>query len=276
MIQESKVYALLGKRLVNNEITKELESRIDFLVQHLSRYSPDLVIFTGGSNQGYVPESEKAKEYFLKKIQFPAYKVACDYNSKNTGGNIKAIAEIIQHNNPRNVSLEIFTSDYHQKRLLKVDERMYGECLLRDLHGIKYEIKGAPYPYPASENSLKGISTRLYLAADGFILMKLNLEGILRDGGTLDHIDVRNTIDFQSTLSVMSSELQRLEKIEHSQEAESLKKDASEVYYALKAHEYVLKKLTRKILSSSDREALKKINSDFKQINYDFDPDEAG
>jgi len=190
---EYKCVAVLGKRIIEGKISEEYASRIKRLEEHLQVLNPDLVIFSGGKNGDNAHSEAEAgyRHFTLLNPGFPAEKVYCEEESKNSKENFKNILSYLS-NLPavrkgnfglENIELDVVSQDYHIRRIKKVEKFFPKVSLLNPLKRkkLRYRFLEVPCPYIDSKNETEKWQAGLYFEFDDMTLTEVNLEGIMQE-----------------------------------------------------------------------------------------------
>ncbi|WP_234496842.1 YdcF family protein [Vibrio maritimus] len=185
---------VLGKRLNNDALTPEGESRVQALVDRamIQDFSNTIVAFCGGVTNGQsLSEAEAMHRRFLELVPFVKRELIgaliIEDESTNTVENIRNLAEklidsgLVSKNKPLNVTL--LSSDYHLKRVFTIQKLLDEQGLLKHLEyccgeagltiNLSYETQDhilVPYPH----NCLSG---QLFVLIDQLTIYRVFLEG---------------------------------------------------------------------------------------------------
>ncbi|MCG9595849.1 YdcF family protein [Vibrio sp. Isolate25] len=135
------VVIVLGKRLVDDTLTKEGRSRVEALPALLSSLNDDetALVFCGGVTPGQtVSEAVAMREYFnqsASQIRLKESHVILESESQNTVQNIHNVALKLQQMglNRQPINITLVSNDYHLKRIFEVQQLMNEQGLLRAL-----------------------------------------------------------------------------------------------------------------------------------------------
>lgn len=195
-----EVYVVLGKALLNQQVTVEGMWRLSAAIRHaFSRVSSafPLIIFTGwaGTPPAYRSEGELLKSFFNIFEESAGFRwrggVLAEEAARNTSGNIRRalgmLHEIIvdlqgEFSNLRVVVLRFFlvSSEYHLERVEEVDEHLPEVSDLQPLRseGREVVLLKAPYLYANCGNDLCEWLSTGYRQLHRLVLLQVNLQGI--------------------------------------------------------------------------------------------------
>ncbi|GAL18162.1 hypothetical protein JCM19235_6715 [Vibrio maritimus] len=185
---------VLGKRLNNDALTPEGESRVQALVDRAMTQdlSNTIVAFCGGVTNGQsLSEAEAMHRRFLELVPLVKQEsigaLIIEDESTNTVENIRNLAEklidsgLASNNKPLTVTL--LSSDYHLKRVFTIQKLLDEQGLLKHLKhccgevgltiNLSYETQEhilVPYPH----NCLSG---QLFVLIDQLTIYRVFLEG---------------------------------------------------------------------------------------------------
>ncbi|MCG9682218.1 YdcF family protein [Vibrio sp. Isolate23] len=135
------VVIVLGKRLVDDTLTKEGRSRVEALPALLSSLNADetALVFCGGVTPGQtVSEAVAMREYFnqsASQVRLKESHIILESESQNTVQNIHNVALKLQQMglNRQPINITLVSNDYHLKRIFEVQQLMDEQGLLRAL-----------------------------------------------------------------------------------------------------------------------------------------------
>ena len=180
------IAVLLGKRLKENHITIEFMSRIGELERLINQsiIIPEKIILTGGKRIGNNKFSEAglAKDYLESDsvCNILKGKIVIDREARNTIENIENVLKELEEYKG-DILLHIISTDYHIKRMEKIEELMPNtEILLTSLkkRGISYKCWASEYIYNSNKNPITKWCSELYLISDDLRIIETNLEAI--------------------------------------------------------------------------------------------------
>ncbi len=196
------VVIVLGKRLINNELSVEGISRVAALVDALNSLPVNNtgIVFTGGKTGGqHIAEADAMFSHFQKlngclSEPFPERHILLENRSLNTIQNMQNTADILcssrlfHTSQPTQsaVNVTLVSNDYHLERIMQVQTLMDEQGLLRVLTtrcasmGLGLSIPldigmhiSAPYPH-------KGTLAEAFLLLDELTTYRVYLEGVTR------------------------------------------------------------------------------------------------
>ncbi|EGQ9465725.1 YdcF family protein [Vibrio parahaemolyticus] len=205
------VVILLGKRLVNNQLSAEGISRVEALAAKIREMPMEntALVFCGGKTQGQsISEADAMYAYFqtlntsLAK-PFPTSQVLLENRSLNTFENMRNAAKVLCESGlfplPSQAAVEVIllSNAYHLERILEIQTLMDEQGLLRvlksqcasvglDLH-ISLDIQkhiSVPYPH-------QGPLAEAFLLLDELTTYRVYLEGVKSGAFQRDLTSVR-------------------------------------------------------------------------------------
>ncbi|HCE3712585.1 hypothetical protein CGK04_03135 [Vibrio parahaemolyticus] len=205
------VVIVLGKRLVNNQLSAEGISRVEALAAKIREMPMDntALVFCGGKTQGQsISEADAMYAYFqtlntsLAK-PFPTSQVLLENRSLNTFENMRNAAKVLCESGlfplPSQEAVEVIllSNAYHLERILEIQTLMDEQGLLRvlksqcasvglDLH-ISLDIQkhiSVPYPH-------QGPLAEAFLLLDELTTYRVYLEGVKSGAFQRDLTSVR-------------------------------------------------------------------------------------
>ncbi|EJO2023493.1 YdcF family protein [Vibrio parahaemolyticus] len=205
------VVIVLGKRLVNNQLSAEGISRVEALAAKIREMPMDntALVFCGGKTQGQsISEADAMYAYFqtlntsLAK-PFPTSQVLLENRSLNTFENMRNAAKVLCESGlfplPSQAAVEVIllSNAYHLERILEIQTLMDEQGLLRvlksqcasvglDLH-ISLDIQkhiSVPYPH-------QGPLAEAFLLLDELTTYRVYLEGVKSGAFQRDLTSVR-------------------------------------------------------------------------------------
>ncbi|NVD08977.1 YdcF family protein [Vibrio sp. JPW-9-11-11] len=190
----NSVVLLLGKRLVNNQLTLEGRSR----VEHLARSSPlldvktTLIVVCGGVTDNQNVSEARAMMDYLSQL-LPAdvlggYQIVLENESQNTIENLSnAAMKLIQcpgYQIGRCLNITLLSNDYHLKRIVEIEQLMPEQGLISKMVercrqvGLEVSVgsqlehhHAVPYPH-------KGTRAEAFLYCDELTTYRVYLEGV--------------------------------------------------------------------------------------------------
>ncbi|EGQ9316768.1 YdcF family protein [Vibrio parahaemolyticus] len=205
------VVIVLGKRLVNNQLSAEGISRVEALAAKIREMPMEntALVFCGGKTQGQsISEADAMYAYFqtlntsLAK-PFPTSQVLLENRSLNTFENMRNAAKVLCESGlfplPSQAAVEVIllSNAYHLERILEIQTLMDEQGLLRvlksqcasvglDLH-ISLDIQkhiSVPYPH-------QGPLAEAFLLLDELTTYRVYLEGVKSGAFQRDLTSVR-------------------------------------------------------------------------------------
>ncbi|WP_270944800.1 YdcF family protein [Vibrio parahaemolyticus] len=205
------VVIVLGKRLVNNQLSAEGISRVEALAAKILEMPMEntALIFCGGKTQGQsISEADAMYAYFqtlntsLAK-PFPTSQILLENRSLNTFENMRNAAKVLCESGlfplPSQAAVEVIllSNAYHLERILEIQTLMDEQGLLRvlksqcasvglDLH-ISLDIQkhiSVPYPH-------QGPLAEAFLLLDELTTYRVYLEGVKSGAFQRDLTSVR-------------------------------------------------------------------------------------
>lgn len=199
-----KIYVVLGKRLVADQLTLEGQSRVDRLMMALQCNAIDnsVIAFCGGVTKGQtVPEASAMYSYLMKQVDECSNQrsslsnllnrnhILLEESSTNTVENIENLAiELLktgQLQAGNQLHVTFISSDYHLQRIFEIQQLMDEQGLLGTLKKrceqsgltvlIDYDISRhfvAQYPY-------QHVEAQLFLLCDELTTYRVYLEGVV-------------------------------------------------------------------------------------------------
>ncbi|ELA9843123.1 YdcF family protein [Vibrio parahaemolyticus] len=205
------VVIVLGKRLVNNQLSAEGITRVEALAAKILEMPMEntALIFCGGKTQGQsISEADAMYAYFqtlntsLAK-PFPTSQILLENRSLNTFENMRNAAKVLCESGlfplPSQAAVEVIllSNAYHLERILEIQTLMDEQGLLRvlksqcasvglDLH-ISLDIQkhiSVPYPH-------QGPQVEAFLLLDELTTYRVYLEGVKSGAFQRDLTSVR-------------------------------------------------------------------------------------
>ncbi|EJP3281170.1 YdcF family protein [Vibrio parahaemolyticus] len=205
------VVIVLGKRLVNNQLSAEGISRVEALAAKIREMPMEntALVFCGGKTQGQsISEADAMYAYFqtlntsLAK-PFPTSQILLENRSLNTFENMRNAAKVLCGSGlfplPSQAAVEVIllSNAYHLERILEIQTLMDEQGLLRvlksqcasvglDLH-ISLDIQkhiSVPYPH-------QGPQAEVFLLLDELTTYRVYLEGVKSGAFQRDLTSVR-------------------------------------------------------------------------------------
>ncbi|MFW1334020.1 YdcF family protein [Vibrio parahaemolyticus] len=205
------VVIVLGKRLVNNQLSAEGISRVEALAAKIREMPMEntALVFCGGKTQGQsISEADAMYAYFqtlntsLAK-PFPTSQILLENRSLNTFENMRNAAKVLCESGlfplPSQAAVEVIllSNAYHLERILEIQTLMDEQGLLRvlksqcasvglDLH-ISLDIQkhiSVPYPH-------QGPHAEAFLLLDELTTYRVYLEGVKSGAFQRDLTSVR-------------------------------------------------------------------------------------
>ncbi|MFW0948535.1 YdcF family protein [Vibrio parahaemolyticus] len=205
------VVIVLGKRLVNNQLSVEGISRVEALAAKIREMPMEstALVFCGGKTQGQsISEADAMYAYFqtlntsLAK-PFPTSQILLENRSLNTFENMRNAAKVLCESGlfplPSQAAVEVIllSNAYHLERILEIQTLMDEQGLLRvlksqcasvglDLH-ISLDIQkhiSVPYPH-------QGPLAEAFLLLDELTTYRVYLEGVKSGAFQRDLTSVR-------------------------------------------------------------------------------------
>ncbi|MDE1263825.1 YdcF family protein [Vibrio aestuarianus] len=212
-----KIYVVLGKRLVADQLTLEGQSRVDRLVMALrcNEIDNSVIAFCGGVTKGQtVSEASAMYRYLVSQVDecsnqlgslsnlFKRNRILLEESSTNTVENIENLAiELIktgQLQTGNQLHVTFISSDYHLQRIFEIQQLMDEQGLLGTLKTrceqsgltvlVDYDINRhfvAQYPY-------QHLEAKLFLLCDELTTYRVYLEGVVGRSFERDLASVRH------------------------------------------------------------------------------------
>ncbi len=199
------IVIVLGKRLIDNNLTPEGTSRVQALADALDwlPIESTILVFCGGVTQGQtIAEADAMYRHFqtlsaMRQTPFPSQflpnsQVLIENRSQNTMQNMQYAAEILcrskrfepDSDNDDPINVILLSNDYHLERVIQIQSLMDEQGLLRVLKshcasmGLKLSIPldikqhiSVPYPH-------KGALAEAFLLLDELTTYRVYLEGV--------------------------------------------------------------------------------------------------
>lgn len=206
------VVLVLGKRLVNNKLTREGKARVESVFEHIHGHlaNQPLIIFCGGQWNGQVvSEALAMKDYFdtlcrLNKLSFPSNKLWVEERSTNTIQNFRNAANLlitqIDVSPSRMIEVKLASSDYHVERILEIQSLMKQQGLLSVFAemcskksisvNVSPDVRNhilANYPYSIEESGL-------FLHIEKLTTYRVFLEGLIHSTHGYNGPDIENNV----------------------------------------------------------------------------------
>lgn len=207
------VVIVLGKKLIRDQITVELATRVHELVKQLKakKLKPDLVCFTGGKQPGgLVSEAVAGYTYFRQLcerdgVETTSFEFYLDEHAKNSIENIRnVLAEVKRRlgGTAGQCRFTLVSSDYHLRRLDEVHYLTSQQSLLSELEqaGLTWDYVQAPYPFHVSADPVTAWLAKINLLRDELTFVRVNLEGVLGGRESLLAENVNRLADVASQL----------------------------------------------------------------------------
>ncbi|MGR5068448.1 MULTISPECIES: YdcF family protein [Vibrio] len=204
-----KVVLVLGKRLVNDELTLEGRTRVEALVEALTdlRVETTALVFCGGVTRGQtVSEADAMLTYFRQLtasdfMPFPQSQIILENQSLNTVQNMQNSVVALQRSGlckkDQRIQVSLLSNDYHLERILEIQTLMDEQGLLRVLKtgsleaGIELDIPidinhhiSAHYPHV-------GTYAEAFLLSDELTTYRVYLEGVKNKAFKRDLVQVQ-------------------------------------------------------------------------------------
>ncbi|WP_104402085.1 YdcF family protein [Vibrio penaeicida] len=192
---------VLGKRLVNNQLTLESRSRVEGLIeflQSLNNANKKIVLgFCGGVTHGnQSSEAEEMHKYFRSAslgVRLPVIsETLVENNSTSTVENMQMLSSILNESgvfkSNEDVQLVLVSNDYHLERIFEIQELIDEQGLLRELQkrclveGITLSVpycisKHVAVRYPYTQGHING-NAKLFLQVERLTTYRVFLEGV--------------------------------------------------------------------------------------------------
>lgn len=206
------VVLVLGKRLVNNKLTREGKARVESVFEHIHGHlaNQPLIIFCGGQWNGQVvSEALAMKDYFdtlcrLNKLSFPSNKLWVEERSTNTIQNFRNAANLlitqIDVSPSRMIEVKLASSDYHVERIIEIQSLMKQQGLLSVFAemcskksisvNVSPDVRNhilANYPYSIEESGL-------FLHIEKLTTYRVFLEGLIHSTPGYNGPDIENNV----------------------------------------------------------------------------------
>ncbi len=277
---QQELWVLLGKRLINNDISGEGLARVRFLAAQLAQAPEGCLLAICG---GIMPGSQvREADCFWRHCQgllleqglhWPRERLILENRSTSTKENLQYLAGLLLRH-PRlaqqaQLRLRLVSSEHHLQRILGIQQRFPRRGLLLQLQnslgraGINAQIGGsienhlpAPYPY-------QGTRAQAYLELQQLTHWRVYLDLLLLDPRAMDR---------QQGTEVRAMTAQSLNRLEHlTQQGPS---DPGELRAAI----HSLQALLQQSSSLSGPEQLQQLRQQveaiFQQLSRELDPDQ--
>ncbi|UPQ90078.1 YdcF family protein [Vibrio sinaloensis] len=185
----NSVVLLLGKRLVNGQLTAEGRSRVELLARHLPNIDAKqtLIVMCGGiTDSQSVSEAQAMMDYLtllLPDHELARYSILLEQESQNTIENLGNAAMKLTQLPDQCVSVTLLSNDYHLMRIVEIEQLMPEQGLISKMinkckqWGMDICIDAqlqhhliAPYPH-------QGERARAFLLCDQLTTYRVYLEG---------------------------------------------------------------------------------------------------
>lgn len=193
MIQQ--IVVVLGKRLVNSQLTVEGVSRVEMLADVFEQYDPQttVLVFCGGITTGQeMSEAEAMYDYFSQHFPklvalMPPQQIVLESTSTNTIENMVNTARLLCEsslcfsNGP--IRMTLVSNDYHLERLFEIEHSMKEQGLLsRICHECQRQGLLISMEYVASAHHLavyphQTIQGKVFKYIDRLTIYRVYLEG---------------------------------------------------------------------------------------------------
>lgn len=191
-----ELWAVLGKRLNQHQLTQEGRDRVDWLISELLSSkvnSAELCLaFCGGRTQGQAhTEAARLRDYFHQRLaehgrQWPDSELLLEEHSTNTRENISELSRLLQHQGRLqagdHLHLRLLSSEHHLQRIYDVQQWLPEQGLLglieQDCQAAGIQLHwsartlGAPY-------SFSGWRADGYLHLQSLTLYRVYLDAVL-------------------------------------------------------------------------------------------------
>ena len=209
------VVGILGKKNSQGKyLTVECKDRVDHLVDLIKHgeIKPDTVVFSGGrgASKGMLSEAGLMEDYFKGQVDFPPERIYVDTEAKDTRENIANIAAYIQKMGIPGAEIDfaLCSSDYHIRRIDKVDKRTRPESCLVPAHELGIQnisYLAAPYRFRDSKDPLQRLRANLYEAGHDFTVTEILMRHAASNEGS--SITPEAAQEFQAGLLGISEKL---------------------------------------------------------------------
>lgn len=270
-----KVILVLGKRLVNNQLTQEGLSRVEALpnILETSDKTALALVFCGGItiNQSVSEASAMYKRFLeiMPEHGLSEKQILLEELSINTVENISNAADKLIQSSictaGQAVECVFVSNDYHLERIFEIQALMDEQGLLRVLKdkcmasGLSISISNqlgdhcvVPYPH-------QGASAEAFLAVDELTTYRVYLEGIKSGVFQRPHTDVR-----REPLALARMAIKKLSKLNL----------ASDVRQLLDEIENIVESTTPDLAIDELLARLKKLDGVLTYLNRYFDPEQ--
>ena len=204
----NKVIMVLGKRLINNQLTPEGRLRVERLVDALAHHrdTTPLIMFCGGLSDGqHRSEAQAMADYFSECVRKNALLNTAlppwllEDSSTTSVENFYFAAKLLKrdprirsyHSQP--IQIQLLSTDYHLKRIFDVQRIMPSQGMLtffKDTllaQGIEVSISSDLSDHLNVVNPYQGAQATLFLLTQQLTLYCVYLEGVLHR--TVDPLD---------------------------------------------------------------------------------------
>ncbi len=217
---------VLGKRLIDNQLTPEGRLRVDKLIETLYHGvgTAPLVMFCGGLTDGqHRSEAQAMADYFAECVAHNALPADAlpswllEDNSTTSVENFYFAAKLLKQDPPVNsdsrapLHVQLLSSDYHLKRIFAVQDAIPSQGMLtyfKDTlasQGLEIKLSNNIGDHLSVASPYQGAQATLFLLTEQLTLYRVYLEGVLH--GTVERLDQplasRLLDDAKQTLAAM-------------------------------------------------------------------------
>ncbi|ASU23982.1 hypothetical protein CCZ37_15555 [Vibrio qinghaiensis] len=203
------LYIVLGKRLVDQQLTLEGRSRVDGLVKALQRHDivHSVIALCGGLTLGQQISEAKAMYHYLQSelarlnVSLLNNRILLEEHSTSTVENIENVALELHKNGgidtQKILPVTFISNDYHLQRIFEIQQLMDEQGLLRvlkqrcEMIGITLAISSDLYDHLAVKYPYTHLAAELFLLADQLTTYRVYLEGVVAGSFLRDLTQVR-------------------------------------------------------------------------------------
>ncbi|AEH34480.1 YdcF family protein [Vibrio anguillarum] len=203
------LYIVLGKRLVDQQLTLEGRSRVDGLVKALQRHDIDhsVIALCGGLTLGQQISEAKAMYHYLQSeltrlnVSLSNNRILLEEHSTSTVENIENVALELQKNGDidtqKILPVTFISNDYHLQRIFEIQQLMDEQGLLRvlkqrcEMMGITLAISPDLHDHLAVKYPYTHLAAELFLLVDQLTTYRVYLEGVVAGSFLRDLTQVR-------------------------------------------------------------------------------------
>lgn len=271
-----KVVIVLGKRLVNDQLTAEGISRVEALLDLMPTLTDQncALVFCGGVLEGQSVSEAKAMHDYFKQLYLSNSSIndrtVLEDRSLNTVENISNAADKLIESQLCQIGQEVeflfVSNDYHLERVFEIQHLLDEQGLLRVLKSkcqksglrvnLDYDLnQHCVVPYPHSGEQAEG-----FLAVDALTTYRVYLEGVNREAFQRDLELVR-----REPFNIAMAALSCLKRLDISQA----------VQCRLARVESIIRQTTPGLTIEELTPLLVELDTHLKSLNRYFDPEQT-